>query len=125
MIRFKATDDQLYLICCLAVDASRPVGLGHLHHNSARKFTREDMALAVARSGSGYVGSINIDYYWGRMVKLFIKRENDYWLLGQPGFKDAEKPHPEYQSFCRTYPTWQSLLEEAGVMDYEFFEGSL
>lgn len=46
----------------------------------------------------------NGDYVFGRMMKLYVKFDADSIHY------DDHEPHPEYQAWCRLYPTYESLL---------------
>ena len=52
-------------------------------------------------------GKVLADYVFGRMMKLRLE-----WDSTSVTFSDG-KPHPDYQAWCRKYPTYQSLVEAA------------
>ena len=48
MITFKATTEQILDMASLAVNASKPMGFGHLHYTD-KEFTSEDFSLTKLR----------------------------------------------------------------------------
>lgn len=87
----------------LAIAASEHMGLGYLHPN-AEDNPSEETVRAECLSPRG----ISIDYYNGRMVKLYLTRTKE-------GYFDAPKvpANIDYQSWVRTYPTYEHLFAEA------------
>lgn len=105
-MKFKATPEQMRKIAVLAVNASVPMGMGHLHYRPTT-YTEKDISDTdeeIVRDG------ISIDYFYGRMTKLRISARGDgvYEVADRP-------PHPEYQSWVSKYPTYEALLKAAGV----------
>lgn len=101
-MKFKATEDQVKIMAANAISASRPMGMGYLHYKPG-----EIAASAVHLTGFG----VEVDYYQGRMVKLYIARLED----GLWEFRGFKAPHPEYQSWCAKYPSYEELLGSAGI----------
>jgi hypothetical protein len=62
-----------------------------------------------------FAGTISLDYYAGRMVKLYPKSLGDgVYQIGEPQY-DASDPERTYQSWGAKYPTAQALIEAAGL----------
>ena len=53
--------------------------------------------------------SVFADYVFGRMMKLHVTIEGEQIQVGRAG----EVPRADYQSWCRTYPTYDALKEAA------------
>lgn len=102
-MKFRATDEQIQQICANAVNASIPMGLGHIRATS-RVFKPEDFKVEG--------NFINLDYVQGRMVKLYIWRSGLGWEM-------RDDCDPEYQSWHRQYRSVEELLKSAGVNDYD------
>jgi hypothetical protein len=103
MKTFKLTNEQVAKACALAVNASVPVGMGFLHY-TPKEFTPSDFEVNDSDQ------RVDLDYVQGRMVKLFLKRNeenHEEWEVRD------ESPRPDYQSWCMTYPTWEDLIEAA------------
>ena len=94
----KLTDEQVIKMAKLAILASVPVGMGHLHHQP--DLTEDDITNIEINNGR-----ITVDYYQGRMVKFYGKKETTGWEFGAC--------HHEYQSWIRKYPTYEALAEAA------------
>ncbi len=94
-MRFKATDDQIKQIAANAVNASRPMGMGFLHYQPEHEFKPEDFTMDK--------GGLYLDYVQGRMVKLYIHKDLDEWVING-------EPRSDYQSWCHKYPTYESLV---------------
>lgn len=87
-----------------ACKASNPVGMGFLQFNGDQKFEPAMFELPDDKS------ALHLDYVGGRMVKLNI------WSDGAPGaWKMRDQADPEFQSWCRTYPTAAALIESVGA----------
>lgn len=70
-MKFNATEEQVKQIAANAVNASVPVGMGHIHFRPG-DYAPED--IEVTEFG------VEIDYFHGRMVKLYIKPcKGDSW----------------------------------------------
>lgn len=122
-MRIKATEAQIKQMAINAIKASIPKGMGFLHFN-ANEEIKPDM---IKIFGNG----IHIDYFHGRMVKLYIEKEKpvadpvmekdqdgnirqrdpeDVWIL--PDFE----PNVEYQSWLVEYKTYRDLaLSVVGI----------
>ena len=102
-MRFTATDEQVKQMAANAVNASLPMGMGHLHYEISRHFKATEFSLSET-------DDMHLDYVGGRMVKLNIWRKGiEEWEV-----RDT-KPTPDYQSWCRKYPTYDALLESVGA----------
>ena len=96
-MEFTATDEQARQIACNAINASAPAGLGFLH---AKVKTYEPADVEI------HDGSIQMDYFEGRMVKLSLHKSND----GKWTIRRGAEPQPDYQSWATAYPTAQALV---------------
>jgi hypothetical protein len=99
-VKFTATEQQIQQMMANAVNASSPMGLGFLQHDSSKSFVAEDFDTQYT----------SLDYVQGRMVKLWINKlgVNHYQI-------DDEAPRKDYQSWVSTYPTYEALLASAGI----------
>lgn len=92
----------------------KPMGMGVLQDHPGA--TKEQVSANVESRGDYPGGTAMLprkpgelygDYVFGRMMKLMI------------GFDDhgvtvrSDAPKPDYQSWCRKYPTYQALIEAA------------
>jgi hypothetical protein len=102
MIRFRATEDQLGQILANAVNNSKAVGLGLLHE-TGKVFTKDDFDLH----------SMELDYVQGRMVKLGLREKNGFYFI----YDDI--PRIDWQSWASKYPTYESLLNSVGIIEFE------
>lgn len=93
-----ATDAQVIEMGKLAVLASRPMGMGFLHHDAS--LTKAQIDLEVRGN------SLSIDYYQGRMVKFYGRKQADGWEF-------SDQISSEYESWIRTYPSYRELFEAA------------
>ena len=102
-MKFKATEQQVKQIAANAINASKPMGMGIFHYNSGSVFTDLDIED----------DELYFDYVEGRMVKLNIRD------LGDGEYEIADNPTSDYQSWCRTYPTTEALVNSVlvGVTD--------
>lgn len=97
-----------------------PVGMGVLQDRPG--ITKEDVWVNVNTgkyggdypSGEGIItpnanrpGRVTGDYVFGRMMKLRVE-----WDTESITVSDCN-PHPDYQSWCRIYPTYQALVAAA------------
>lgn len=99
----KGTKLQILQMAANAVNAAVPVGMGFLQATS-KKFTPSDFKL----DDDDLV--LSLDYVVGRMTKLYISSVgHERWKLPD------SKPSPDYQSWCRTYPSYTALAESAGL----------
>ena len=103
-MEFTATEDQVRQIFCNAVNASSPVGMGHLHFE-AKDYEPKDIEIED--------NTIQADYYEGRMVKLSISKvvgllgeTQSAWKITRPNYP----PNPEYQSWAGRYHTLEELV---------------
>lgn len=94
----KLTEEQARQMAANAVNASVPMGFGFIHHQ-VKTYTPDDVQLCVTKRG------IRIDYFDGRMVKLYIRKVEDDYLVPE------QETRVDYQSWCRTYPTYQALFD--------------
>lgn len=88
----------------LAIAASQPMGMGFLHYTEADDNPSEKAVRAECLGPS----SLCVDYYNGRMVKLYLDKDKDgnYTV-------PSRTPNIEYQSWVRQYPTYERLFTEA------------
>jgi hypothetical protein len=106
MLKFKATDKQIQVMMANAVNASTPMGMGALHYKPGSEFKPEDFKNQVALQ--------SIDYWEGRMVKLWLfKREGGWWRCS------GGELRADYQSWISTYSTMKDLLASAGITEVE------
>lgn len=103
--KFKATVDDVYKICTAAINASKQVGLGKYHYKEKTYSFEEIKQKLTTNHSDNLKGAwLYIDYFEGRMVKLTIDRHGaEDWSFR--GF-----PHPEYQSWIETFPTYDDLI---------------
>jgi|CXWL01.1.fsa_nt_gi hypothetical protein len=102
-MKFTATDDQIAQLMANAVNAARPMGLGYLHFKPEDKPASEFGKAVTARQCC-------IDYYQGRMTKLYLDHvEGNTWKLPDGN------PRSDYQSWNWKYPTYQALVESVGA----------
>lgn len=94
-MQFKATKKQVQQIAVNAIEASQPMGLGHLHFKDKEDF-KPDM-VPVNEEG------LTLDYVGGRMVKLWFKREGNVW-------ETTGVARSDYQSWVSKYPTYRDLV---------------
>ena len=101
--RFKATKEELARVFATAVNASKSAGMGFIHYQS-KDYAPEDFA-----------GVQSVDYFDGRMVKLYPRSvEDGVYELRDPKY-DANDMERTYQSWGGTYPTALALIEAAGL----------
>lgn len=87
------------------------LGMGFLQDNPGA--TKEDVWKNVASDGDYTVnfrnkkGEVLADYVFGRMMKLSVKYTDDELEVRD------ESPKPDYQAWCREYPTYEALIEKA------------
>lgn len=106
MLRFRATEDQVMEMAANAVNASQPMGMGHMVANPRQKFEARDMGHFLNLNAG--VAGLFIDYAQGRMVKLSIwKKEEDIWETDGHG----RGVDLEYQSWGRKYKTYEELVK--------------
>lgn len=98
-------------MCWLAWQASQVMGMGVLQNRSMT----EDQVWSAATGGPGgdypiphgSVSEVNADYVAGRMMKLRLK-------LSYEGVTVSDAPpRSDYQSWCKTYPTYDALIVAA------------
>lgn len=102
-ILFKATDDQVKEIGTLVCKASKPVGMGMLHYDPNHKFPASLFDDMVDNRNE-----LSLDYMNGRMVKVFLERQGDNWLIN-----NSHLDH-EYQSWLCRYKSYEELIEKVG-----------
>ncbi len=94
----------------LAWQASECLGMGRLQNKPGATI---DMVWDnVVTSGDYTVshdrpGEPSADYVFGRMMKLRLKYDDV-----SISYPDSE-PRPDYQSWCRKYPTYEALINAA------------
>jgi len=113
-MKFKATIEQAKQIAVNAVNASSPMGMGFLHFES-KNYTANDLNICPDYVFDGKVSdkslpfkgdSIDLDYFYGRMVKLYMDEiEPGVWEVPD------HEPRSDYQSWAAQYPTYKSLIE--------------
>jgi len=88
-----------------------PSGMGVFQDHPGA--TKQDVIANVVGQGD-YPGKplsskkeINADYVFGRMMKLSFSIAKDGLLYSEYA------PTPDYQSWCRTYPTYEALFQAA------------
>lgn len=87
-----------------------PMGMGWLQNRPSA--TKEDVWNNVANAGDycanfNRPGTLNGDYVFGRMMKLYVRYDNSSIELPDG------TPRADYQSWCGTYPTYQALYDAA------------
>ena len=89
MIYFRATDGQVSEIAALAVEAAKPLGIGHLHHKEGTKYEGDEFPV-TEQYGSR---CIHLDYIDGRAVKLsmWMKEPGVWKMRPRPGAKELVK----------------------------------
>lgn len=96
-MQFKATDEQIKQIAANAVNASAPMGMGHLHFTN-KKFEPKEFEVPEK-------GTFSLDYVQGRMVKLTLWNKDGVWKTPD------RAPDIEYQSWMTKYPTYEALIQ--------------
>ncbi len=88
----------------LAFQASSAQGMGFIHAGTAANAIEDDvLSCALGQTYPDGSVCINADYVFGRMMKLYFWFNEGHITLN---------PRPldvEYQSWCRTYPTFEDL----------------
>jgi len=100
-VKFKATDEQIKQLIINAINTSRPVGMGIFHYKQ-KFYTLDDLTFEIGNE-------VFVDYFDGRMVKLYLTKENDLWKTPN---KELDI---EYQSWCEHFPTWKDLLHSVNI----------
>lgn len=99
-MKFDATEDVILEMGRLAVNAAIPMGIGWLHAES-KDYTKEDVKEYLYKAG------LNIDYFHGRMTKLYIRRvDKTTWEM-------SDNLRHDYQSWIPLYPSSNALLKAA------------
>jgi hypothetical protein len=113
-MKFKATEEQIKKAAALAINMSTPLGMGFMHYRP-KDYKPEEIDLTFDQFGNKFgktAGSVCIDYYEGRMVKLYITGLGaDIWEIPE----GLGPPRPNYQSWAVKYPTYADLLKAAGI----------
>jgi len=93
------TEGQAKQLVVNVVNASEPMGMGFLHVED-KDYTKDDVVDLFKTD------SIYIDCFHGRMVKFNMRKESkDSYVLPD------NEPRSDYQSWCRKYPSYQSLVD--------------
>lgn len=97
---FRATPQQIGQILANAYNASTAVGMGQMHYRPG------DIDPLIFRDlvYNQLSTEIYVDYCFGRMMKVFIEKAGDTYRT------PTKNPDPEYQSWAKTYPTYESLI---------------
>lgn len=109
----QGTEEQVVKrIVYLAWERSQVIGMGVLQDKGS--MPEDEVWRKVGRGGDSFgnvrPNHVYCDYVFGRMMKLMVRWGEGYVELPS----DEEKPtHPEYQSWCGRYPTYQSLFDAA------------
>lgn len=87
-----------------------PLGMGFLQDKPGA--TKEQVLNNVVNSDYGGLrksgpGEFDGDYVFGRMMKLTIRFDDE--TVSVP---DSD-PRPDYQAWCKKYPSYESLIEAA------------
>ncbi len=90
-----------------------PLGLGFLQDRPDA--TEEEVWLAMVGAhdygGIGCkgapTGEVNADYVFGRMMKLYFEYGEDFVDVRE------DDPKPDYQAWCREYPSYEALAKVA------------
>jgi hypothetical protein len=99
IIIFKATEEHLLEIGALAVNAAEPVGMGYLHYVEG-DYKPEDLRENLEKDGSLY-----IDYFRGRITKLYIQK------IQNETYRTRNDLNTEYQSFGKLYKDFKALID--------------
>lgn len=97
-MQVKLTEKQAKQLIANAVNAASPVGLGILHFEQ-KQYSPDDVAGCLDQNGIG------VDYFHGRMTKLYARRNGDTYTF------DDFKPDGGYQSWASKYPTYEALVD--------------
>jgi len=93
--------------------AGRPFGMGYLQDNPE---ANKELVWDNAYNMGDYMGGrsmsrgddLNADYVFGRMLKLRVGRPSKTVLE-----TTDSKPTWDYQAWCRKYPSYENLFEQA------------
>lgn len=99
-MKIVATEEAVVEAAKKAIAASVPMGLGFLHFR-LQDHVPDDAEVRECLTHEG----IDIDYFRGRMVKFWLRR------IGPDTWEAQDTVSPEYQSWCRKYPSYQALFE--------------
>lgn len=89
----------------LAYHASIRVGFGKMQMEP--NVTEETLWNDMRTMERSRPGEVHADYAYGRMMKFYMR-----WT--DTGIETKEyRPRPDYQTWCRAYPTYQILIEAA------------
>jgi hypothetical protein len=108
-MQIKANDEQVKEIVVNAILAAQPEGLGYFHYKS--KLSRDEIMKNLSIRELGNDRFITADYFQGRMVKLHLREDKPGIWQTHRSTKYAEKPMPDYQSWCNKYPTYEKLFK--------------
>jgi len=98
----EVTDEQVKHMAAAAINASKAVGMGWLHHDPTMNITPDDIHIV-----DNY---LSIDYFQGRMVKFHARKTEDGKWKFHP-----DDLSPAYQSWCLKYTSWEMLLEASKI----------
>lgn len=104
-ITSKNPEQFLKLFFFKAYNASRVVGMGYMQ---ARDNVTADQVFECVKPLPGD-STYHADYVYGRMMKLTAKVDGNTITISD------DQPRPDYQSWCRTYPTYAKLAEAVAL----------
>ena len=122
-IVFTSSKEQLIEIALAAINASRPMGMGYLHHKAV-DYTPEDFLKAYpVFDKDPNPRAVHIDYFEGRMVKLSImpKREDGEVVPG--AYRVRNELSLDYQSFGAKYADMKALLDTVPGVEIVSMDG--
>ncbi len=103
----------------LAVNASKPVGNGHLHYRPG-DFTLETLREEIKKDGTSMFSKlgpdeVDLDNVQGRRVKFHAKllQPKDLLLGIEEWNFFPEPPFPTYNTWADKYPSWEELRKAA------------
>lgn len=102
-MKFKATKEQVIKIITNAINASKPMGMGSLFWRN-KDYKTEEIEILLGNS-------TEVDYFQGRMVKLFIGSCQTSPSIKEPNiYETFRNPKIDYQSWVTKYPTYEDLV---------------
>lgn len=102
----KCNDAQIIKMATLAVNASKPMGMGILHYVPGDYTESKVIEVANLDLVCNKINGtrINIDYFGGRMVKFYARYTPEGWNVD-------DEIQIDYQSWKSKYPSYQALLD--------------